>query len=110
VHVEPFFVDATPVTNKQFEKFVRSTYYESEAEHFGWSFVLESFFSSALSGKIEEVDPEAEYWVAVEGAYWRRPEGPDSTYKLRETHPVTHVPQGCGRILCVGWKAIAGRT
>jgi formylglycine-generating enzyme len=89
VHVEPFFMDATLVTNKEFGKFVRSTYYETEAEHFGWSFVLESFLNSA-SDK-EEVDPEAEHWVAVKGAYWRRPEGPNSTYKLRENHPVVHV-------------------
>ena len=28
-------------------------------------------------------DPEAEHWIAVDGAYWRRPEGPDSSYKVR---------------------------
>jgi formylglycine-generating enzyme required for sulfatase activity len=89
VHVEPFFMDATLVTNKDFGKFVRSTYYETEAQHFGWSFVLESFLSS--DSPKEEVDPQAEHWVAVQGAYWRRPEGPNSTYKLREHHPVTHV-------------------
>ena len=81
------------MTNKQFGKFVRSTYYETEAEHFGWSFVLESFLptSSSSSEPYNEVDPEAEHWVAVEGAHWRRPEGPQSSYKLRENHPVTHV-------------------
>lgn len=96
VHVAPFFLDATLVTNKQFGKFVRSTYYETEAEHYGWSFVLESFLSSKDTFSNEnneklEVDPQAEHWVAVEGAYWRRPEGPSSTYKLRENHPVVHV-------------------
>lgn len=36
-------------------------------------------------------DPEAEHWLAVDGAYWRRPEGPKSSYKYRENHPVVHV-------------------
>ena len=43
VQLEPFFLDAKPVTNAQFSKFVRSTAYETEAEKFGWSFVLSSF-------------------------------------------------------------------
>lgn len=93
VRVDPFFLDAAPVTNKQFGKFVKATYYETEAEHFGWSFVLESFLDSSFNNNNDkkEVDPEAEHWVAVEGAYWRRPEGPSSSYKLRENHPVVHV-------------------
>jgi formylglycine-generating enzyme required for sulfatase activity len=89
VHVDPFFLDEAPVTNKQFGKFVKSTLYETEAEHFGWSFVLESFLPSFAPK--QEVDPEAQHWVATPGAYWRRPEGPSSTYKLRENHPVVHV-------------------
>eukprot|EP00934_Nitzschia_sp_Nitz4_P005003 Nitzschia sp. Nitz4//scaffold167_size49223//25088//26515//NITZ4_007036-RA/size49223-processed-gene-0.23-mRNA-1//1//CDS//3329538278//4993//frame0 len=90
VHVDPFFLDKTLVTNKDFGKFVRSTYYETEAEKFGWSFVLSSFVDHANT-LVEEADPEAEHWVAVPGAYWRRPEGPESTYKFREDHPVVHV-------------------
>ena len=43
VHLDPFFMDEAPVTNKEFGKFVRAVYYETEAEHFGWSFVLSSF-------------------------------------------------------------------
>lgn len=91
VHVEPFFLDETPVTNKQFGKFVRAVYYKTEAEQFGWSFVLSSFLRDI--GKLHEhdADPEAEHWVAVDGAYWREPEGPGSSYKFRENHPVVHV-------------------
>jgi len=91
VHVDPFFMDETPVTNKQFAKFVRATYYETEAEQFGWSFVLASFLPKALQDKEVDVDPDAEQWVAVDGAYWRNPEGPGSSYKMREHHPVVHV-------------------
>jgi formylglycine-generating enzyme required for sulfatase activity len=90
VHVDPFFLDATLVTNKEFGKFVRATYYETEAEKFGWSFVLTTFVDPT-STDIEEADPAAPHWSAVPGAYWRRPEGPKSTYKYREDHPVVHV-------------------
>eukprot|EP00978_Attheya_sp_CCMP212_P013173 scaffold33047_cov61-Attheya_sp.AAC.1 len=90
-HVEPFFMDVAPVTNKDFGKFVRSTYYETEAEHFRWSFVLSSFVPKAEMLETSDTDPEAEHWVAVDGAYWRNPEGPGTTYKMRENHPVVHV-------------------
>ena len=90
VHVDPFFLDETLVTNKQFGKFVRATYYETEAEKYGWSFCLESFVDPTRTD-VEEADPEAPFWIAVPGAYWRRPEGPQSSYKYREDHPVVHV-------------------
>eukprot|EP00569_Conticribra_weissflogii_P001679 CAMPEP_0171352790 /NCGR_PEP_ID=MMETSP0878-20121228/42531_1 /TAXON_ID=67004 /ORGANISM="Thalassiosira weissflogii, Strain CCMP1336" /LENGTH=500 /DNA_ID=CAMNT_0011858541 /DNA_START=52 /DNA_END=1554 /DNA_ORIENTATION=+ len=91
VHVEPFFIDEAPVTNKEFGKFVRATYYQTEAEKFGWSFVLSSFLPNADTLESAEVDPEAEDWVATDKAYWRNPEGPGTSYKYRENHPVVHV-------------------
>ena len=91
VHVDPFFLDEAPVTNKQFGKFVRSLYYKTEAEHFTWSFVLASFVPNEDMLKNHDTDPEAEHWVAVDGAYWREPEGPGTSYKYRENHPVVHV-------------------
>jgi hypothetical protein len=59
VRVDPFFIDEAPVTNKEFGKFVRATYYETEAEKFGWSFVLSSFLPNAEQLESAEVDPEA---------------------------------------------------
>jgi sulfatase modifying factor 1 len=92
VHVDPFFLDAHLVTNKDFGKFVRATYYETEAEKFGWSFCLVTFVDpSTVDDIMEDPDPEAPDWVAVPGTYWRRPEGPQSSYKYREEHPVVHV-------------------
>ena len=91
VTVDPFFLDEHLVTNKDFGKFVRATYYETEAEKYGWSFVLSSFLTSSDHLETAERDPEAEHWVTIESAYWRRPEGPDSTYKYRENHPVIHM-------------------
>jgi len=91
VRVDPFFIDEAPVTNKDYGKFVRATYHETEAEKFGWSFVLSSFLPNAEELEYAEVDPEAEDWVAVDKAYWRSPEGPGTSYKYRENHPVIHV-------------------
>lgn len=90
-HIDPVFLDETLVTNKEFGKFVRSVYYKTEAEHFGWSFVLSSFLPNADDLHKHDKDPEAEHWIAVDGAYWREPEGPGSSYKYREDHPVVHV-------------------
>jgi formylglycine-generating enzyme len=94
VRVDPFFIDVAPVTNKEFANFVTQTAYETEAERFGWSFVLASFLPSTTPSPSDpnlEVDPDAEFWVAAPGAYWRQPEGPASSYKYREHHPVVHV-------------------
>eukprot|EP00977_Amphora_coffeiformis_P009516 scaffold2193_cov171-Amphora_coffeaeformis.AAC.22 len=109
VRADPFFLDQVPVTNKEFAKFVKATYYETEAEKYGWSFVLESFLradspeSHDAHQQEMEVDPEADHWVAVEGAYWRQPEGPGSSYKFREHHPVVHVSHKDAAEYCA-WK------
>jgi formylglycine-generating enzyme len=94
VSVEPFFLDATLVTNKEFAKFVKSTYYVTEAEQYGWSYVLSSFIAPTDYEKMGddiETDPDAPHWIAMPGAYWRQPEGSSSSYKYREYHPVVHV-------------------
>lgn len=103
VHVDPFFMDEALVTNKEFGIFVRSLYYKTEAENFGWSFVLSSFLPNADELHKHEKDPEAEHWVAVDGAYWREPEGPGSSYKFRENHPVVHVSHRDAAEYCK-WK------
>jgi len=103
VAVDPFFLDETLVTNKDFGKFVRATYYETEAEKYGWSFVLSSFLASADQLEKADRDPEAEHWITVNGAYWRRPEGPNSSYKYRENHPVVHVSHRDAAEYCL-WK------
>ncbi|CAJ1953124.1 unnamed protein product [Cylindrotheca closterium] len=102
VHVEPFFMDESPISNKEFGKFVRAQNYETEAERYGWSFCLVSFLNPSTT-EIEEGDPEAPHWVIVPGAYWRRPEGPQSSYKHREDHPVVHVSHRDAADFCK-WK------
>ena len=88
VRVGAFSIMTTTVTNTQFAKFVNDTGYMTEAEHFGWSYVFQTFLNkpydfNCLSG--------AEWWCAVPGAKWNLPEGPGSDLNNRWDHPVTHV-------------------
>lgn len=103
VSVDPFFMDSIPVTNKDFGKFVRATYYKTEAEHYGWAFVLSSFLTNANLFEKADVDPDAKDWVVVDGAYWRAPEGPGSSYNYRMNHPVVHVSHRDAAEYCA-WK------
>ena len=91
VSVVPFHIDAHAVTNRQFARFVRSTRYRTEAELFGWSFVFYSFVPRRLARTVDRAVAGAQWWWRVDGAYWRRPEGPGSDIKARMDHPVVHV-------------------
>jgi len=91
VKVEPFAIDKTSVTNEQFLEFTRATKYKSEAEKFGWSFVLDMFVSKEVKKTVKDKLEGAEWWLPVEGAYWRQPFGPKSSIKDRMDHPVVHM-------------------
>lgn len=90
VRLRPFGIDRHAVSNERFAAFVADTGYVTEAERFGWSFVFKGFLSPALLRTLP-VAPEAPWWVSVEGAYWRRPEGEKSGIDGRENHPAIHV-------------------
>ena len=91
VRVNPFYIDACAVTNQQFERFARETGYKTEAERFGWSFVFHMFLRPKARRTAKQVVSDAPWWWVINGAYWRRPEGPGSNLKRRWNHPVTHV-------------------
>ncbi|CAN5408178.1 formylglycine-generating enzyme family protein [soil metagenome] len=69
VEVDPFFIDEHEVTVAQFNEFVRSTGYKTDAEKFGWSGVF---------------DFGTREWTRVDGANWRHPEGPKSMAQPNE--------------------------
>ncbi len=73
--VDPFYLDAHPVTVAQFRTFVDQTGYVTDAERFGNSAV---FNFDHLT------------WELREGATWRLPLGPDEA-AAADNHPVTHV-------------------
>lgn len=73
--VAAFDMDRTPVTVGQFAEFVRRAHFITEAERHGNSAVM-----TFGTGQ----------WRLVDGANWRKPEGPAGP-DAEPTHPVTHV-------------------
>lgn len=91
IKIKPFYMDKFAVTNAQFSEFVNATGYKTEAELFGWSFVFYSFISESTAKKVTQTVAGTPWWAVVEGAYWKHPEGPDSTVEDRLNHPVVHI-------------------
>lgn len=73
-----FYLDVFEVSNEHFKEFVDETGYKTEAETFGNSFVFESLLSKETKAKVTQAVAAAPWWVPVEGADWKHPEGPDS--------------------------------
>lgn len=91
IEVAPFLVGPTTVTNDDFEKFVASTGYRTQAEEFGWSFVFHLLVPDLDPTAIRGSASGAPWWIGVDGADWRHPEGPGSSVSDRGEHPVVHV-------------------
>lgn len=100
VIVDGFFIDIYPVTNRQFDRFVRET---------GWVTLAEmppdpALYPGALpemltpaslvfmptDGPVSLHDP-GQWWRYIPGANWREPLGPGSDLHGLMDHPVTHV-------------------
>lgn len=93
VWLRPFSIDATAVSNLEFSQFVRSTGYVTEAERFGWSYVHQSLLPRSRKSRLarSHAVQGLQWWLAVDGAFWAKPEGPGSGWAKREDHPVVHV-------------------
>jgi sulfatase modifying factor 1 len=98
VTIDPFYLDRYPVTNRQFQEFVRATGYKTEAERFGWSFVFyrqlpNEEYARRMSNPLQEIQRVRglEWWCKIDGASWDHPEGPGSSVHDRLDHPATHV-------------------
>jgi formylglycine-generating enzyme required for sulfatase activity len=100
VTVEAFWMDATPITNAEFERFVKATGYKTiaeitpKAEDFPGAppeaLVAGSACFTPPSQRIPLDNPLA-WWEYRKGASWRAPEGPGSSLKGREDHPAVHI-------------------
>lgn len=94
VEVSPYRIAATLVTNAQFARFVKETGHITTAEAAGTSAVFHLAFDqvpqSRRTGRAQVVTG-APWWLAVEGASWRTPEGPGSNVGARQNHPVVHI-------------------
>lgn len=92
VSVAAFRIDTKAVTNAQFATFVKATGYQTDAERFGWSYVFHLFVRGEAAHRVLDGQvPGAPWWLPVEAASWRAPEGPGSDVTRRANHPVVHV-------------------
>lgn len=78
VELNSFYIDKYEVSNADFEKFVKATGHQTEAEKFGDSFVFEGLISDEIKSQIDQAVAQAPWWLPVKNANWRKPEGPDS--------------------------------
>lgn len=94
ISLDPFYMDATSVTNTQFDAFIKATGYRTDAEKFGYSYVFHLFLDPELKSQLKHLGRQLaglEWWYHVEGADWNHPEGPETDLSDRMDHPVVHV-------------------
>lgn len=98
--VDDFWIDVTPVTNRDFGRFVAETGYRTVAEippdpvaYPGLPPEMARAGSAVFmkpNAPIPPTDP-GQWWAYVFGADWRHPYGPDSTVDPILDHPVVQV-------------------
>ena len=108
VRVGAFWMDATEVTNAQFQEFVNATKYLTTAEK---PPDLDEIMRQSppdtppppkeklvpgslvfrLTANAVDTRDFSQWWHWTPGASWKHPEGPGSTIEGRENHPVVHV-------------------
>jgi formylglycine-generating enzyme required for sulfatase activity len=108
VRLEGFWIDETPVTNREFARFVRATGYRTTAERVPeWEELKKSLppgtpkpdASKLVPGSLVysppshpvSLDDLANWWRWVPGASWKHPEGPGSDIRGRDAEPVVQV-------------------
>jgi sulfatase modifying factor 1 len=103
VSVDGFWMDRTPVTNAQFQKFVKATGHVTLAEQPADPALYPDALPELLRPSSIVFTPPAapvalgdpyQWWQYVPGANWRHPEGPGSSIKGRDNHPVVHIAHG----------------
>ena len=100
VYVDGFWMDATEVTNEQFEQFVKATGYVTIAER---TPTQEEFPTAPPENLVAgstvftptpspvPLNDHFQWWRYQKGANWRHPNGPDSDLRGREKYPVVHI-------------------
>ena len=109
VYIDGFFIDATEVTNNQFQKFVSETGYITIAERkIEWDEIKKSlpagtpkphdsllqpgsFIFNKEIKKIVNMTNYFQWWKWQPGANWKSPEGPGSNINGKGNFPVVHV-------------------
>ena len=91
IKVNSFLIDKYAVSNKEFSNFVNESNYISDAEKLEWSYVFYQFINPKFSKEILGKAENAPWWLAIQGANWKNPEGPGSSIQNRLNHPVIHI-------------------
>ncbi len=92
VTLDPFFIDVCVVTNRQYKEFTKATGYRTDAERYGWSYVFHNQLPAKHAHRlVNDTVMGLEWWCKVDGACWRRPEGPGSNIKKRMDYPAIHI-------------------
>lgn len=90
VVVKDFQICDTPITNKEFQLFVKDTKYITVAEKQGYSFVFEKLILKKDKRDYPYV-LGMPWWKKVTGSNWAHPYGANSSILGIENHPVVHV-------------------
>ena len=100
VKVDGFWIDRTPVTNREFRNFVRETGYVTYAEIApdpkDYPGALPPYAETRLAG-IRSAEASrgfadwSTWWTFKLGASWKRPYGPRSSIAGLFDHPVVHI-------------------
>jgi formylglycine-generating enzyme len=100
VTVDDFWIDVTPITNRQFREFIEATghvtYAEIAPDPKDYPGALPHMLQA---GSLVFTPPDhpvdlrnwGEWWRFTFGAHWRAPYGPGSSIEGLDDHPVVHV-------------------
>jgi formylglycine-generating enzyme required for sulfatase activity len=100
VTVDGFWIDPTPVTNRQFKAFVKETSYKTTAELPPDPKEYPNALPHMIyAGSLVFTPPDhavdlrfwGEWWQFSKAADWRHPYGPKSNVNTADSHPVVHV-------------------
>jgi formylglycine-generating enzyme required for sulfatase activity len=99
--VEAFWIDRTPVTNREFREFVTATGHVTFAEiapdpkdypgALPNMLKAGSLVFNPLKHPVDDLRDWSQWWTFKFGADWRRPYGPRSSLSGLNDHPVVHV-------------------
>ena len=100
VSVDSFWIDRTPVTNRQFKEFVKETGHVTTAQvppdpkDYPGALPHMIYAGSLVflpPRRVTDLRDWSQWWTFMKGADWRHPYGPKSNINVLDNHPVVHV-------------------